>query len=750
MKKRSLKLTIAVIASLIAVSAPLHAATESSTTTKKSATTKTPAKKTSKTSTKEVKTPPPAPEEVPPPPPPPPPVTTAPEPAPAALATGDAAVDDLLRILDEESAAATKTKLNIDFVPGMITVLHRRDLLAKGVRNVYEALALVPGIELSMTAEGQPQFLVRGIGKTFASTKIKFLLNGIDVNTTVGPQIGVHTIPIEQIDRIEVVRGPGSAIYGEYALAGVVDIKTREDTKGAYARIGDVAGYAVGGTYANAPPGEKYNYSLIVGKGKTDGGDVKTGKDRLGSAPPALANLSNAPGKSNERENMQDVLFKFKYDQTEFVAQHVKTEFGDHFGVNNVLPEDSDQVVRSWTVNSAKISVPWMLENDTRLEVGLDWMNFVGDTSGQMVMPAGYASFGTTGALGGPHYEETRTTVHVALDVPAQDHHKLIGGFEAAYVEQGDSWNERNFDPDLLGPPPQPGAQVPYQKYTGTENWIEEGLTRRILSVYAQDQYDGFGALTLTAGIRIDRYSDIGNSFSPRFAAVYQVSRGQTLKFQYSDSFRPPSFLEMYSKNNPIVEGNPDINPERMHTYEFGYIYNDGGRVFRATSFVSELHDVIVVNSTTRRYENGGEANFRGLEFEFVVPLIQRLKLDGNISLLDSESTNVANPNSGTAQSLANLGVLYQILNDQFLNVQYRWVGSRSRSAGDTRDNLDPYQTVDLTYSATGVKWPGLTLRGGIKNIFDADVKYPAPANTYPDDYPRPGRQWWVSAEYAF
>ena len=70
---------------------------------------------------------------------------------PAPPQVGDRAVDDLLRILDEESAIATKTKLNIDFVPGMVTVLHGRDLLAKGIHTVYEALSLVPGFELSMS-----------------------------------------------------------------------------------------------------------------------------------------------------------------------------------------------------------------------------------------------------------------------------------------------------------------------------------------------------------------------------------------------------------------------------------------------------------------------------------------------------------------------------------------------------------------------------------------------------------------------
>ncbi len=729
---------VASVASGVATAADKPAAPKKKTTTAPATTAPPAAKKESTVAPAPVKQPPPAPEEE----------VVAVKPQATSAPAGDSAVDDLLRILDEESAIATKTKLNIDFVPGMVTVLHGRDLLAKGIHTVYEALSLVPGMELSMSSEGQPQFLVRGLGKTFASTKIKFLLNGIDTNTALGPQIVVHGMPIEQIDRIEVIRGPGSAIYGEYALAGVVDIKTLEDSKRVHARYGDVEGYRLGGTYADEPKDARYGWSISVAKGATDGGNVHAGKDKLWNNAQTQT-LSNSPGRSNERQENQDLIFKFHYDEIRLTAQHLKVGFGDHFGVNDILPDDSDRVVRISTVNSAQVTAPWVLKNDIKVLFGLDWMNFVGEVDAQLIFP-GYGSlFAGTGALGGPHYEETRTALRAGFDVPAMNHHKWIGGIEAVVIEQGDTWNKRNFDPDLLGPPPQAGEQVPYQEYTGDENWLEEDLTRRILSAYAQDQYDGFGAVTITAGARADHYSDVGDAFSPRLAAVYQVSNEQTLKVQYSDSFRPPSFLELYSKNNPIVNGNPDIKPERMHTYELGYIFNNGSRVFRITSFVSELHDVIVVNSTTDRYENGGTANFRGLELEYVVPLQQRVKLDGNVSLLDSESDDVVNSNWGTAQVLGNLGVLYQLATDRFVNAQYRYVGPRTRSADDTRSDLDAYQVVDVSVSLARLWVPALTLRAGIKNMFDADVRYPAPVNTYQDDYPRPGRQWWLSADYS-
>lgn len=666
---------------------------------------------------------------------------------PAAIAAPPSSDDDalsaLLQVLDEETEIATKTKLNIDFVPGMVTVLHGSDLRAKGVRSVYEALGLVPGIELSMTGDGQPQFLVRGLGKTFASAKIKILLNGIDMNSTLGPNIAVHTLPIEQVERIEVVRGPGSAIYGEHALAGVVDITTIHRDRGSFVRYGDVDGYSVGGIYSDRSSDSRFGFDLSVAGTEMDSGDVTSGKD----AQPAA--ITNAPGKSNERESNRSAMLNLYYDEFTVVAQHVRAAVGDHFGVNNILPEERPDAVRTMSFDTVEIRRPWRFGQGVRADARVGWTQFIIDVDDQQLFPAGHmGEFLQSGVLGGPHYEETRATVKTSFAFSPQEDHSWIAGLEYADVNQGNTWNERNYDPALIGPPALPTAELPHMHYTGDKNWLQEGLGRTILSAYIQDEYTGQDKLTVTAGLRIDRYDDVGDSVTPRIAAVYQMTDQRTVKVQYSDSFRPPSFLEMYTRNNPIVSGNPDIKPERMHTLEAGYIHNYGDRVGRITAFISEIEDIVIVDSTTRRYVNGGRAQIRGLELEAIVPLKQRIKLDANVSFSNSDSSGDVNALWGAAQVQANMGAIWQMQTNRYANLQYRYVGERNRETGDTRDNLESYQTLDFTLSADKVWKPQLNLRAGIRNVLDADVVFPAPKNTYPDDHPRPGRQWWLSAAY--
>ena len=656
------------------------------------------------------------------------------------------AVSDLMRVLDEETEIATRTKLNIDFVPGMVTVLHGKDLLAKGVRTVYEALGLVPGVEPSMAGDGQYQFLVRGMGKTFASTKTKFLINGVDVNSTLGPVATVRTIPIEQVDRIEVVRGPGSAIYGEYALAGVVDVITLEQGNNVFTRYGDVDGATLGANYGYHPQNSKFGFSLNIAATDTGGGDVKTGKDKLSmAAQPALRAISNAPGESNERESNNSAVLKLNYSDFSLYMQHVRSAFGDHFGVADALPDEGSTLVRHWNFDTVEARNPWRIGREARVEVRVGWTHFLTDLKDQQLYPAGFPGFGATGVLGGPHYEETRTTVKTAFEFPIALHHDGVAGVEYADVRQGDTWNERNYALTPTGTGFTPVQQI---KYTGSENWLKEGLERRIVSAYLQDQYTGVDKLAVTAGLRIDHYNDVGNALTPRIGAVYQVSSRQTLKLQYSDAFRPPSFLELYSQKNPVVNGNPDIKPERMHNLEAGYAYNSGQHIFRATAFTSDLQHIIVVDAVSKQYQNGGEAHIRGFELEAVAPVLRNVKLDGNLTIQNNNTQDGLSALWGAAQTLANVGVLYQAKTDRFVNVQYRYVGAREREAADTRSALAGYRTFDFTFSADKAWLPGLSLRAGVRNVFDADVVYPAPKATYPDDYPRPGRQWWLAASY--
>ena len=133
----------------------------------------------------------------------------------------------LIQFIDKYTEIATKTRLNVDFVPGMVTVLRGEELKVRGINNVWEAMNLVPGMDISINNMGLRDVLVRGIGDNISSGNLKIQLNGISMNSALwGKAYPALDIPVEQIDRIEIIRGPGSAVHGEIASTGVINIIT--------------------------------------------------------------------------------------------------------------------------------------------------------------------------------------------------------------------------------------------------------------------------------------------------------------------------------------------------------------------------------------------------------------------------------------------------------------------------------------------------------------------------------------------
>jgi iron complex outermembrane receptor protein len=179
-----------------------------------------------------------------------------------------------------------------------------------------------------------------------------------------------------------------------------------------------------------------------------------------------------------------------------------------------------------------------------------------------------------------------------------------------------------------------------------------------------------------------------------------------------------------------------------------GYIYRGEGNVGRLTLFHSNLNDVFVLEGT--KWSNSGGAQLIGAELELEQSLFSKLKLDGNISYTHTEDEETGEALPATANWLANFGISYNPLRNLVFNAQYRYVGEQNRAPEDTRENLKAFHTIDVTGTLFNLFFKGLTFRTGVKNIFDEDVRYAAPANTYPEDYPQAGRRWWCEVSYEF
>ncbi|MCK0506630.1 TonB-dependent receptor plug domain-containing protein [Aromatoleum anaerobium] len=670
---------------------------------------------------------------------------------------------DLLAVLDQQTEIATRTKMNADYVPGLVTVLLGDELEALGARTVWEALRLVPGIEPSTDQIGGRQTLVRGVGGTFASGNMKILLNSQSMNSALSANANpVLNMPIEQVGQIEVIRGPGSAIHGEFAYAGVINVITRKDADGVFARAGRFDTYGAGGFRHWRSEDGRSGGSMSFGGWHSRGARVGSGQDALSGIPvdpagipvnPLLnGTLSNAPGPVNDEMEQRSLLVDLYRDEYSLSASYVEDGNGDHFGTVNVLSQPDDGIAyrnRYFMVNGKG---GWRPSETLATELRLGWQYYENRFDFRL-LPAGLTWFTPLPAVlpegwwAKGYYDEQRLSAEYDMHWSGWRDHNWLLSLGATHIAAGDAWVESNLDPLTRTPLPAP------RRSTADEGaqWADDGSTRRILSLTLQDEYRLSDDVTVTAGLRYDDYDDVGDKLSPRLAAVWRLDRRHILKAQYAEAFRPPTFYEM-----AMAEAGTELSPETIKTTEFAYIYKGPATGGRATLFHSRLKDLIV-GSRILQYRNAPGVEVDGVELELDQRLTSRLRLKANITLSDAEHSDTGDAVAGAADRLANLALVFQPTATQTYSLWLRHVGERAREAGDPRHRLSGYETVDATTSFGNVGVRGLTLRLGVSNLLDERVRYPAfltrdvadqPIPSYAGDYPQPGRAGWVQLSY--
>ncbi|WP_245969568.1 TonB-dependent receptor plug domain-containing protein [Thiocapsa rosea] len=641
----------------------------------------------------------------------------------------DAPLGDLLSLLDQETELATRSGMNADFVPGMATILSGTDMLARGARTVWEALSLVPGISQGLEMTGERQVLSRGVGFGYASGNIKFLLDGVSMNSTLFATANpVLNIPIEQIERIEVIRGPGSSVHGEYAFAGVVNVITRQGDRTLYARADERAAAGGGGIWHWSDPQRDLTASINL-TGLAGNGGVPVSEDALFAI--GGAEISNAPGPSNEASRYLGAFADLRWRNTFVAIKILDDDYGDHFGINHFLPPSDDRLVSEQRYVSAQIGQDLVLSDALDARIRFESLQYERKREHLYVFPPSY--FDTQPVYLDQDYRETRYLGAADLHWRGWDRHLVLLGLEASQVQvDRASWSWKNLP-----------FEVP-------ESWLDTGLDRRILSLIAQDEIRASERVTVTAALRLDDYSDLGAFLTPRLAAVWRIDAANILKLQYAQAFRPPTF---YEREYP---GRESIGAGEIATYELGYILKQPRWEGRLILFQSDLADPIVFGDDDDGFINNADARLRGVELEYEVRLGPRVKIDANLSYVDTVSRDTDRPLPGGTDTLANLAVLWRPLDPWTAALQLRYVGDRSRPESDPRASVSGYAMADLTlsYQRTG---PGVFAYLGVKNLTDEDVRYPdLPTGfggvdlTYPDGYPRPGRRWWLSVGYRF
>ena len=670
--------------------------------------------------------------------------------------------EDLAQSYGEQPyvSIATGSRQSLARAPAIATVITADDIRAMGATDLDDVLETVPGLHVARSTQGlSPIYVIRGVNLGY-NPQVLMLVDVIPITKLFGGNRGNAWggQTLENVARIEVIRGPGSALYGADAATGVINIitKTAEGMSGSElgARLGSFAsrdGWALhGGQWGPVHVDGYLHRGSTNGAPLTMQADAQTGLDGLKGTHASLA-----PGRIEGQHEATDAALQLALDNWRLRLGFRDRDIVNGNGVASAL--DPTGITNVTTLSSDLLYTADHWLPDTSITFTGSFMDYSERTDATL-FPAGANLTGpggtfTDGMIGNPYKWERRTIASTDATYRGFDQHRLRGGVGA---EWGDLYRVRetkNFNPNFT--PIGSGSRADVTDVSDTLPFMRPH-SRQLHYLYVQDEWSFLPDWTLTGGVRHDHYSDFGSTTNPRVALVWDAAYNLTAKLMHGRAFRPPSFSELYAINNPVAIGNPNLRPERNQTTEAAVSWQADPRLtLGANVFHYRLSDIIqLVNFV---YSNTGSMTGNGLELEASWSASRSFKVSGNYSYQYARDDAIDHTSGNAPHHHAYVRADWRFMPGWSAHAQINAVGSQTRVAGDTRPNLSGYRTVDLTLR-TDADSPGWRLAVSVRNLFDADVREPSPYDgspqhpfiSVPGDFPMPGRSVYVQGSYAF
>lgn len=603
--------------------------------------------------------------------------------------------------LDEVVVTATKTELTQKENPRSVEVITKEDIQNTGAISVRDALRTATNIDIvSVNHGGGENISIRG-GDTDG---VLILVNGRRVageNYFMSQGSNAYALDrlnLSNVDHIEILRGPASAIYGSGAMSGVINIITKKSENPEFS-VGVATGTNEMSNYYHYDTGKngKVSVNFDVNFSKLRNIDSKAGKNLL-HGPKQAYNL-NLDYEMDENNNLNLML--------DYAKDNLETRMRD-FSVSSSAPDDLKYPITSFTSERKTIALTYDGKNsnsDYSLSASYSQLNrdpYAADTPGTNEKK--YKSWNI----------EARDTIRTS------DNNKLIFGGEY----RGDK------------------ASI----YSG-DNTVKNTDQ---YSLYLYDEYRVDNKLLLTPAIRYDYHKSFGSHTSPNLGATYFISDKSRFKANYGTSYRAPSVDELYGAfthggiwGGMAIVGNPDLKPEKSKGWEISYEQEFGDTTSaKLTYFDNKKEDAISYKiemaspSQMGKFYNIDSTSSKGVEFEIKHDFGKGFTLVGNYNWLDSVDDTTGERLNYNARNtyMAKLMWTEPIKKEWNITAWNKWYT-------DFQYDSDTVYSVN-TFNFTVTKRWGDKYRvfAGIDNVFNKDLS----------DMGYYGRLWRVGAEMKF
>lgn len=652
----------------------------------------------------------------------------------------------LEELLETKVSISTNTKQKLSKAPSVVSVITAEDIKATGATNIVEVLQGVPGVYIRNNLFGfRPLVTFRGA----SSYHTLLMVNGAPVKDLVWASgIFWKGLPTSMIERIEIIRGPGSALFGSDASSGVINVITKTAGKIKESEAGIRAGSFDTQTawLQHGAAWNGFDIGVTAELTRTDGHapeiarDAQTAQDaRAGTA------VSRAPGRADYGWSGQDLRLSIARDNWRLLAERVAHE-DVGIGLTGAAVLDprtqasDSQTSLALLYNNEAIADDWTLNAELRHR-DLEYSS--GD--GFWERPAGYQD--ATGAYPDGYRNlmrsaERRTNAEVSGLYTGARYHalRLGGGYVVQDLYRVEHYVNKGTGPDGTTLP----AGGPLVNLTGTPYAFAPEMTRRNAYLFLQDTWTIAADWELTAGARYDHYSDFGGSTNPRVALVWQTTDALTTKLMYGEAFRAPSFLELYSLTS-ATKPNAGLAPERSKTWDLAFSYSVSRNLLLGLDLYHFVQTNVIGADATNRYQNIGRLMANGAEFEARWQASDNLRFTAALS----HRHEAYSPLRGfdVPKQQAYLRMDWAFAPQWSWNVQANWTGKHLHPAGDPRRRIADYALVDTTVRhVAGKHWE---LAASIRNLLDVDAREIS-SRALPDNLPLPGRGAYAELIYRF
>lgn len=652
-----------------------------------------------------------------------------------------------------EVSIATGRMQPLRRAPAVASVITAEDISRIGATDLDEVMETVPGVHVSRNVQAyNPLYIIRGIYGQF-NPQTLVLLDGMPLTMLfIGNRgNGWAGMPLENISRVEVIRGPGSAMYGADAYAGVINLVTKDasDIQGTEvgARVGSFQSRSAwalhGGQWGPWEVAAYLQHGQTDGDNPTIAADAQTQIDALYGSKASLA-----PGSVQMGHRVLDGQLSLKWGHAQIRLGHIgRDQIGLGGGTTSSLDPSShgrtDRTYIGFALNDLPLSQDW------RLQAHLTGLYFTAKHDPLLLYPAGaWGGNFPNGMYGSPNTWERQWRGTVMATYGGWSGHLVSIGAGHEDLNLYRTREFKNFT--LSGNAPTPIGDGSIVEIPVDESFLKPHR-RRVDHLILQDEWSLMRDWTLTTGVRHDRYSDVGSTTNPRVALVWDTSLDVTTKLLHGRAFRAPSFLELYSINNPVLRGNPDLKPETIQTTELAFSWQARtDTLLQLSLFRYGMSDIIAPTGSPQVFQNTGRQTGSGFELEAHHDWNRALSLSGNYAW--QRSIDKA---SGEDAGYAPRHHLYGRA-DWRWDSGWQWssqvnhVAGRRRPPGDTREPVRDQTTLDLTLRSPRSA-SGWEFRASVRNLFDAKVEEPSlysPGEVIPvlvpGDLPMAGRSFFV------